>query len=53
MNGFTLKCNKCGNEIVIATEKDIISSGIYATGYGGEIGIHCEQCQNEIEEAKN
>lgn len=50
--GFTLICNKCGNEMQIPTEKEIIQSGIYAAGYDGEIGLYCEKCQNNITEDK-
>ena len=48
MEGFTIKCNKCGEETKIETEHDITMSPIYAAGYDGEIGIECGKCKNKV-----
>jgi len=55
-NTFTLKCNNCGKEtIVFADEKGWIEFNnkfvsFYTSGYGGEVGIRCGDCDNSIEE---
>ena len=47
MDGFTIKCNKCGKEIVIGTEtEDKATIHVERYGYDDETIVWCE-CGNE------
>lgn len=52
VRGFTIKCNKCGEEMVLndhySKEEDNGEIGI-DPDYGGEIYITCLKCDNSIQ----
>jgi ribosomal protein S27E len=56
MEGFTIKCNKCGAEVIIegettdgSTIEGDVKISVRAIGYGGETGLYvkCTKCENE------
>lgn len=47
---FVIICKNCGKEYEIKTEEDISKSPVYSSGYDGQIGLSCKNCDNNIAE---